>query len=84
MIDRHGAVLFVPFLGRRLRIGNDALELRLARHGAAEDRGVKLAVEQHFGDVLAGGGALDAGRVAIFGDVRVLERDPFHRAEIEP
>ena len=65
------------------RIGNDAFELRLARHDAAENRGIEFAVEQHFGDVLAGGGALDAGRIAIFGHMRVLERHPLHLAEIE-
>ena len=54
-----------------------------SRHGAAEDRGVEFAVDQHLGDVFAGGGALDAGRIAVLGDMGVLERHPFHLAEVE-
>ena len=49
----------------------------------AEDRGVDLAVEQHLLQVLPLGRPLDVGRIAVLGQMRVLERDPRHALEID-
>ena len=67
---------------RRFGIGNHAFEPRVGRHDAAVDRGIELTLEQHLGDVLAGD-ALYARRIAVLGQMGVLERHPLHFAEIE-
>ena len=83
VIEGHGGVLLVPGLRCRVGFGDHAFEPRIFWNVAAENGGVELALEQHFGHVLACRGALDTGRVAVFGHMGVLKRHPFDLAEID-
>jgi hypothetical protein len=78
VIDRNAAVLLRPPLRRGFAIRNQMLQARV-RQLVAHHRRVDFAVQQHLDEVLAGRRALDGRRIAILGDVGILEGDPLAR-----
>ena len=60
-------------------VGKQRLQVRMI--GFLAEHRIELAVDQHLDDLLARRRAL--GRVREFGDMRVLERDPVDRIEID-
>src|ERR1700730_16858364 len=70
-----------PLAGRLIGVRNEMPKPRV-RKLVAYDRGIELAVKQHRQQLLARRRALDHVGVAIFGNVRILERDPLDLVEI--
>src|ERR1700730_3479227 len=69
-----------PLAGRLIGVRNEMPKPRV-RKLVAYDRGIELAVKQHRQQLLARRRALDHVGVAIFGNVRILERDPLDLVE---
>src|SRR5262249_23264688 len=83
VVDRHDAMARVPRLRRRLGVGDHAFQRGIVGQVRAIDRGVELALAQHFEEILIRARALDAGRLVVFGDMPVFERDPAHLAKVD-
>ena len=79
MIDRNYPVFPEPGLFLSDNVGKQRLQVRMV--GFLAEHRIELAVDQHLDDLLARRRAL--GRVREFGDMRVLERDPVDRIEID-
>ena len=73
----------VPCLRRRLGVRDQAFERGIIGQIRAVDRGVELALAQHFEEILVRARAFDARRLVVFGDMSIFERDPAHLAKVD-
>jgi len=76
VIDLNRAGAPVPILGRCRRVSEHTFQRRVGGHRIAGHDRVQFACKQHGHGILACRRALDRGRLAVFGDVRILEAHP--------
>ena len=75
-------MLLGPSLRRRLVVGNQMLQTGIGQL-VSNHRGIDFAVQQHLSEILACRRPLDDRRIAILGDVRILEGDPLDLVQVD-